>query len=283
MMDNAAYCQSLVREADPDRFFATLFAPAAARPALFALYAFNAEVARIRDHVSEPIPGEIRLTWWREVLEGERATEAVAHPVAGALLAAIRDYRLPAAPLARLTEARIFDLYDDPMPSVGDLEGYAGETSSVLLRLASLVVAGGEDPGGADVAGHGGVAYAIAGLLRALPFHASRGQIFLPVDVMARHGVRRDWVLAGRADDGLLSALAEMRALARHHLKTARAALGELKAVARPAFLPGALVEPYLEAMEGADYDPFRTPVEIAQWRRQFRLWRAARSGRPLG
>ncbi len=74
--DASGYCEQLVREADKDRFLATLFAPAARRPALFALYAFNAEIARVRDIAREPMPGEIRLQWWREVVEGGRSEEA---------------------------------------------------------------------------------------------------------------------------------------------------------------------------------------------------------------
>ncbi len=68
---NDKYCAALVREADRDRYLATLFAPADRRGALFSLYAFDIEISRIRDVAHEPMPGEIRLQWWREVLEGE--------------------------------------------------------------------------------------------------------------------------------------------------------------------------------------------------------------------
>jgi 15-cis-phytoene synthase len=281
-MDGGAYAQSVVRESDPDRFFATLFAPADKRTALFALYAFNAEVARVRDVVSEPIPGEIRLTWWREVIEGERAGEAAAHPVAGALMAAMRDYNLPAAALSRLVEARIFDLYDDPIATVTELEGYAGETASTLLRLASIVLAGGEEPGGADAAGHAGVAFAITGMLRSLPLHASRGQVMIPAEILARNGVDRDKLLSGESDACLLNALAEMRALARHHLGQAKAAFSGLDARAVPAFLPVALVEPYLRVMEARGFDPFRTAADVSQWRKQLTLWLASRRSVPF-
>ena len=85
MQTNFEHCAALVREADRDRYLATLFAPAEHRDALFALYAFNVEIARVRDLAREPMPGEIRLQWWREVLSGERDGEAAAHPVAAAL------------------------------------------------------------------------------------------------------------------------------------------------------------------------------------------------------
>src|SRR5690606_37737218 len=159
--------------------------------------------------------------WWREVFEGQRGEEAGAHPVANAILQTIADNRLPRDAFIRMTEARVFDLYDDPIPTLNDLEGYAGDTSSALIRLASIILAEGRDPGGAEAAGHAGVAYAIIGLLRALPFQAQRGQVFLPAEVLARHGARRDDILRGQTTDAVLAALADMRALARKHLEAA--------------------------------------------------------------
>src|SRR5690349_12399515 len=175
-----AHCATLVREHDHDRYITCLYAPEAQRLALFALYAFSHEIARVRALVSEPLPGEVRLQWWRDLLEGQPDGEAQAHPVAAALLDTIARYNLPIAPLTGLIEARIFDLYDDPMPSLRDLEGYAGETSSALIRLASIVLAEGRDPGGAAAAGYAGVAYALTGLMRAFPWHAAEGQVYLP-------------------------------------------------------------------------------------------------------
>uniref|UniRef100_UPI0005B7AB2D phytoene/squalene synthase family protein n=1 Tax=Salinarimonas rosea TaxID=552063 RepID=UPI0005B7AB2D len=195
---HARECERIVRRDDHDRWLATLFAPAEARPALLALYAFAAEVARVPERVREPLPGEIRLQWWRDALEGTRAEEARANPVFVALEDTIARHRLPRAPLVALVEARVHDLYEDPIATVNDLEGYAGETSSVLMRLASLVLAGGADPGHADAAGHGGVAYAIAGLMRSFPWHVRSGRLYVPpVETLARHGLTRDRVVAG--------------------------------------------------------------------------------------
>lgn len=281
MMDTAAYCERLVREQDPDRYFTALFAPAEKRPHLFALYAFNAEIAGVAERVSEPTPGEIRLAWWREVLEGQRNEEAGAHPVASAIRATIASHNLPVNAFVRMVEARVLDLYDDPIPTVNDLEGYAGDTSSALIRLASIVLAGGRDPGGAEAAGHAGVAYAITGLLRVLPFQAQQGQVLVPTEILARNGARRDDILAGRATPQVLTALAAMRALARDHLQAARAYRPDASVAA--AFLPVAIAAQYLKRMERSGYQPFRTPVELPQWRRLAALWLAARKGRPMG
>jgi phytoene synthase len=270
---NLRHCEALVRDGDPDRYWATLFAPADKRPHLFALYAFNFEVARVRDSVSEAMLGEIRLQWWRDALQGEARGDVRANPVAAALDETIVAFRLPRQAFVDLIDARVFDLYDDPMPSLNDLEGYCGETSSTLIRLASIILTQG-DAGSPDPAGHAGVAFAITGLLRALPWHARRGQVYLPQDVLARHGVVREDIVSGRGGPGLSRALADLRAVVRRHLAQVRTLRSTIPPAALPAYRPLALVEPYLREMERRGYDPIRSAVELPPWRRIWALWR---------
>lgn len=273
---NFAHCEALVREADPDRYWASLFAPADKRPHLHALYAFSFEIARVRDAVREALMGEIRLQWWRDSLQGEARGDVRANPIAAALDDTIVQFRLPRQPLVDLIDARIFDLYEDPMPSLNDLEGYCGETSSSLIQLASIVLSDGSDPGTADAAGHAGVAYAITGLLRAFPWHARQGRVYVPADLLAHHGVVREDIVSGRGGPGLRNALADLRAVARRHLEQVRTLRPTIPSAAEPAFRPLSLVEPYLKAMERQDYDPFHTQVELAPWRRIWSLWRGS-------
>src|SRR6187431_861731 len=115
MADSFDHCEELVRTGDKNRFLATLFAPQKYRRALYALYAFNLELARVRELAREPMPGEIRLQWWRDVLSGQPSGEA--GPVASALIGTVVRYRLPVDVLPEMIEARSFDLYDDPMGS----------------------------------------------------------------------------------------------------------------------------------------------------------------------
>ena len=271
MQDAFAYCAELVRKADRDRFIATLFAPAELRPALHALYAFNAEVARTREMVREPLAGEIRLQWWSDVIDGERADEAGANPVAAALLTTIERYRLSSAKLVDLIEARRFDLYDEPIATVADLEIYAGKTSSVLFALAAQILAGADTEA---VTTPAGIAFAIAGLLRAFPLHAARGRLYVPMELLDRHQIRPDDIFAGRSSAGLQAAFSELNDLGRRHLDAAHQQMAALPPLAVPALLPVALVRPALMRLEGGD--PF-SPAEIAPWRRQWLIWRAAR------
>ncbi len=145
MDESYRHCEQLVRAADKDRFLATLFAPADRRGALFALYAFNCEIVSVRDRAREPMPGEIRLQWWRDVLNGERAGEATANPVAAALTDTIARFGLPVAPLLDLIEAHAFDLYDDPMPTLAALEAYGRKTEAAVFGLAARIVVDNDD------------------------------------------------------------------------------------------------------------------------------------------
>jgi phytoene synthase len=266
-----AQAEATVREADRDRWLAGLLLPENRRRHVYALQAFSAEIARVRDVVRDPMPGEIRMQWWVDAIEGEARGDVAGNPLAAALIDTIHRFSLPRRSFVNLVEARRFDLYDDAMPSLGDLEGYAGETASALFQTAALVLCDGEDPHSADAAGHAGVAYAITGLLRALPIHARRNQVFVPADVLARHGATPDDV-RGRSDTpALRGALAEMREHARHHLGRALRALPGVAPRARAAFAGLALVEPYLQVLEKAA--PFEAPVDIAAWRKPVLLW----------
>jgi phytoene synthase len=275
-MDFYRHCEDQVRASDKDRFLATLFAPAAPRGLLFALYAFNLEIAGVRDRVREPMAGEIRLQWWRDVLNGERASEAAANPVAAALLETIAHCALPAEPLRDLIEAHAFDLYDDPMPTRAALDAYAHKTAGVVFDQAARIC-GGVTRAVEEAAEHAGKAHAITDLLRRFARAASRHQVFVPAELLERHGTRVEEVTAGQASEGLRAALAALRTDARRNLVGFELLLPVLPAATMPAFLPLALVPGYLTRMVRDDYDPFHTPIEVAQWRRQWTLWCAAR------
>ncbi|ACK51775.1 Squalene/phytoene synthase [Methylocella silvestris BL2] len=272
-----AYCETIVRRDDPDRWLASLFLPEGKRRYAHALYAFSLEIARVREVVSEPMLGEIRFQWWREALEQPDREDVRANPVAAAVTDVLVRFDLPSEHLLQLIDARQFDLFDDPMQSVDELEAYARATSSNLFCLTPMILEPETPSSGFGAASHGGTAYALTGLLRAFPWHAARGQCYVPLDILRRHGLERADAVSGRASPALLAALEEFRALARSHLEIFLTRIEGLPDLARPAFLPICLCEPYLRLMEGKCYDPFKTNVVLPQWRRQWALWRAAK------
>lgn len=279
MQQPEAQILAMLRDTDRDRYLACLLSPAEKRSALAALYAFYAEIARVRDVIHEPLPGEIRLQWWRDILASEHST-GEGNPLAEALLSCIREHRLPVSVLQDMIDARIFDLYDDPMQDRSALEGYAGETASALIQLASLILDPANAAPSADAAGHAGVAQTIAGLLLLLPIHCRRGQVYFPAELLRATGVDRETLLEGGDEEAIGRAVRALCGLGRDHLAKARGSMSAISPRNFAAFLPVALAEPVFDRAEAEGAGILRRPVQPSQWRRQWRMWRASRSRR---
>ena len=275
--DAAAFCAELVRNHDFRRYASTLFVkPDEQRRPLLALYAFNVEIARVREQISQPLPGEVRLQWWTDLLEGAGHGGVEGNPVAAELLLAIRNCDLPVERLSRLIDEHLFDLYNDPMPTIAALEGYIDDTSSALFALAAEVM-GYQSEAIDHLARHAGLAQGMARLIAALPLDASRRQLFIPLQLLERHGSGMEEVFAGKPTPALRMVLDELMTEARAHLKTALALLPDVPPEARAVFLPLVLVRRDLEHMARADHDPF-VPHATSRLRVLWALWRASRS-----
>jgi phytoene synthase len=274
--DPAGFCAELVRAQDFTRYASTLFAPAAARRGLLALYAFNVEISRVREQVSQPLPGEMRLQWWTDMLAGAGHGGIEGNPVAAELLLAIRNWRLPVERLSRLIEEHQFDLYNDPMPTKAALEGYANDTSAALFSLGATI-AGRQSDEIEHLARHAGLAQGIAQAIAALPLDASRRQLFVPLQLLEACGSGIEEVFAAKQTPQLRAALDQLIGEAREHLKTAFELLAIVPPEVRPVFLPLALVRRDLARMSRADNDPF-VPHVTSRLRALWTLWRAARS-----
>jgi phytoene synthase len=216
----AGHCAELVRAHDFTRYACTLFVPAAERRALLALYAFNVEICRVPAQVTQPLPGEIRLQWWRDMLAGKDHGGVGGNPIAAELLLAIRSYRLPVERLSRLIEEHQFDLYNDPMPTMAALEGYINDTSSALFSLAAAVM--GPSSGEVEhLARHAGLAQGVVQVVAALPLDASQRRLFVPQQVLAKHGCDPEDVFAGKQTPRLRETLDDVLGEARAHIDTA--------------------------------------------------------------
>jgi len=282
MDDHFEYCAALVRVSDRDRYLATLFAPAVKRDALFALYAFDAEISRVRDLARQPMPGEIRLQWWREILLGERAGEAAGNPVAAAVMEGLAQQGLSSKLLVDLLEAHRFDLYDEPMSDLGALRSYASRTAGAIFELSAAVLAGKLDPAIIGLFAAAGEAQTIASILSLLPRHAARRQLYIPLEMLRQHQADPEDVFAMRVTPELRVILAELRLRARRSLAVVGAAGEGIPVIARASFLALAPLRQWLLDMERCDYDPFRPP-HIPLWRSQWRIWRAAKSFQRIG
>ncbi|MFZ1814201.1 MAG: squalene/phytoene synthase family protein [Rhizobiaceae bacterium] len=272
---SADHCLALLREADPDRYVSTLYLPHATREAASALYAFDAEHARIPSLVKEPAAGEIRLQWWREVLEGKR--ESGGHPVADLLLDHIGRHAWPLAVFDAMASARLVALYHDPMPDRASFEPWAGENTASLFTLLGMTAGQEASSLWADACGHAGVACRIAIQLQSLARDRATGRVYVPGDILSPLGCDANRFLATDTDVRQLENIVE--AFARwgiDHARLARKAARQLQPSARLILLPLILAAHRLEravarpklVLDGA---PLLHPLT-----RQWLAWRGA-------
>jgi len=255
-------CRRLARRHDFERYLAALFAPRLQRPALWILLAFNAEIARTREIVSEAAIGEIRLQWWREVLETAAAGgPARQHEVAAPLTAALRAGRLDPALLADLIDGRERDLDDAPMADEDALADYAARTGGTLAEAMALAAGAGRTDAAARQSAQAlGTGWALAGILRAAGFHAARGRQLLPQSVLAAGAAGPRDLLERRATPGVRAAAGTVAAMARDRL----AAVAGTGGPADRLLVLKPVAAAQLDRLERGGFDPFAAPDRLA-------------------
>lgn len=265
----------MVRAADYDRYLSVLFAAKEKREALFALYAFNFEVAKTAEAVSEPTLGLIRLQWWREAIEGIFDGTPRRHVVVLALSAAVERFQLPRLLFDGLIDAREQDLSSTPFAEMANFESYADAVSGHLMRLAARILGAGNALDG--YARSLGIAYALNGLLRSLPHHAARRRIMLPINALIAAELSEEDIYAGRSDN-IRILIDNVIAVVGGHLSAVTKE--RISRSILPAFLPAALIRPYVKIMKRSGFDPYRDPVEISVPRKQVAMLGAVLRGR---
>lgn len=247
-----------MRRYDPDRFLTALYAPADRRDELLTLYAFNMEVAKIREAVSEPMLGEIRLQWWREAIEEAYAGGTVRnHAVASPLASVIRKHGVARGHFDRIIDARVFDLDEAPPETMTRLLAYAEDTSSELVQAALGVLGVSDSAAAIRAARHTGIAWALVGLIRAMPHHLRQRRLYLPQDLAAEFSVERRDLLELRSTPALAAAVKTLADIALAELAAARACRNDVPRTALPALLPAVLAEGHLKRLDKAEYNVF--------------------------
>ncbi len=273
-------CARFLRRTDADRFLLAIAAPPEHRPALFALYACNAEIAKTREVVSEPMLGEIRLQWWREAIAECFEGNPRRHEVVLPLATAIRE-SAPERPLFEtLIDARARDLEDGGIESLADFETYARATSGNLIRLAQQMIAAPETAESIEAAGHAGIAYALIGQIRAMPHHLAVKHTMLPRALLRDAGADETLLFRARPAPEIAKGAGRLLEVAEDHLAKARALRRGVPAAATPVFLATRLAASHARQLRRAGGDPFDGRLANPPALRALALAWAARTGR---
>jgi phytoene synthase len=278
LADATEHCAALAREHARDQWLGALYAGANARGALFALASFDYEIRQALRRARDPNLTAMRLAWWHEAIAGERRAEAAGNPVALALRAAIDDYALPLAWLEAMLDARLQAIAPQEDFNLAAFRAFADESEGARLRLASRIAAGAQDLDPADAHAPAGMALALTRLLKELPFKAGSAPTLIPADVAARHGVSVEDLDARRGGTGVIAACNELRGLARDELAEAERRLRSSSAAILPAFIPLAPLWLDLDRLDRNADRAFDDLGEVSPLRRQWAIWRWART-----
>jgi 15-cis-phytoene synthase len=269
----------LLRRRDRERYWTALFAPAAKRPALLALYAFDTELTHIAAAVTEPMVGQIRLQWWRDAIDLAAPGTKTGNPIADALTSAILEYRLSKERLIAMADARIPEIFGDPPASIQALRATLQETQGTIFEFAAAIL-GSESEVTKKAAEQAGLAYGLMQTLRTLPLQAARKKLLLPPSYFESRGVTPATIFRGKTNASLGAALSDLRGACYKALHQFRTLAPQLDPAVWPAFLPLALVKPYLKAMAAHRFDPLHTVPSVNPVRQFWRVWRAVRRHR---
>jgi len=243
-----------VRRYDRDRFVTVLLAPPDRREDLFILYAFNLEIARIRETVRETLLGQIRLQWWRDALETVWRGGRPGHPVGDELADLVARHALARPAFDRLLEAREVDLQEGPPKDERELQLYIDGSAAELNGLAALLLAGGDAPT-QEAARAVGRAWGRIGLMRAHAFHIKTRRLFLPESFLAAEKLATEDLFAGHALPALARLAEEWAEMAREDLRHARSLRHDIAKPALPALLLAKLADGYLTRLRRVGYD----------------------------
>jgi phytoene synthase len=283
---------SQARSRDWERFICALFAPAERRQAVFAILAFNAELARTRSVVTEPILGQMRLQWWRDALArvfDDAGKVPVGNPLLAEFAAAIHRHHLPRPVIEAMIDARSADLEDAPHEDLEALLAYAGATSGGVTELTLHALGAYQSTGQGTAETHAtirragaqlGTAWALIGLIRASDALAGEGRTFLPRRQLSQAGLSPESVIAGEFSDPLAGLLQLISGIASQYIMDCRALRGQLPKACAPAFLPAGLAWRYLQRLRRVGYNPAGGALEGSRWVAQTGVLWGAVTGR---
>lgn len=267
------YCAEQVRIYDYHRYFAAMFAPSEIRRGLIALYAFNHEIASVRERVSEAILGQMRLQWWRDTIGEIYSGSTRNHAVVSEIAWCIGEFDLPQQGFEKMIDGRMFDLEDEPPEDSGALTVYARATSGQLAVLAAHIC--GSSGFGSECEAIG-TSWGMTGLLRALPYQVAQRRVYLPKDILRAANLSADDLVERRDPAATSTAVAAMTKL----IARTRPDIGRVPRAVRPALAYSAVAAPYLARLERVGGDVYAGGLEPSRLGGQMRILRSAMTGR---
>jgi len=283
------YCRELVHKHDYPSFLCGEFFPKSQQPGYFALKAFFVELSTVPEAVSNHVMGKMRFQFWRDAISAITENRPPRHPIVLALHEAGKTTKLHPYHLKRIIDAREAELTNPVHMTIDSMTAHAESTYSTLLYLLLSLLQDSDSTATLEtishIASHLGIAQCFTVLLRAIPFHASRGHLVIPADIAAKHGLRQEEFFrrmqVGRPDSvpGLVDAVFDIAVNANDQLLTAKSLFekelpGGTKQRTIPAFLQGITVSRYLAKLQKVNFDAWNPQLQRKDWLLPWHIWR---------
>ena len=266
--------ESVVRRSGTSFYWGMRVLPPEQRRAMYAVYAFCREVDDIADGSLPAAAKAERLEGWTEEIErlfAHRPTE----PIARALLGPVAAFGLAKRDFLAVIEGMRMDAADTlRFPDMATLAHYCDCVACAVGRLSNPVF-GIARALGDPLAKALGEALQLTNILRDLDEDAALDRLYLPADLLARHGIRADTPAEVLAHPALAAACAEIARAAGARFDEARGILARVgQRERKPAVL---MMEAYwrtYRALMARGFVPPRRPVALARWEKAWLVFR---------
>ncbi|KAI9485367.1 MAG: isoprenoid synthase domain-containing protein [Benjaminiella poitrasii] len=267
------YCKNLVRQRDYEGYLCVPFYPMELRNVQYAIRALNVELASVRENVSKPEIGKMRMQFWKDTIDKIYAGHSPEQPIALAIAEALKTSKLSAMWMKRMISERSSNLDDHQFMTIKDMETYSENTQSSLLYL-QLESLGVKDINADHAVSHVGKMIGISIFLRSLPFHVSQRRLVLPAEISAKYGIVQENVFRGEID-GMEDAIFDVATAAYDHLLTARSLVNQIPTEAFPALLSSVPHVKFLEKLEKANFNIFDTKLQKKDWKLPLTMYKS--------
>ena len=281
-----SYAGKETRKFDRDRFLCSLFAPTSSLEDIHTILAFNIEISKSREMVSEGLLGEMRLQWWRDVILSIYSKDThfdTEHYLVSGLQSTIQRHQLESSLFLDLINARSRDMADDAPKNEADLISYSYGTTAILNRILIEIMCEPHESVSENlikISNHAGIAWSIAGIIRASSVLSKYKRIYIPKSLMEKNGFTMYEFQSQKVTLGMKAAIGQLVLLARDEINQARKVSMDFnKRSYFPVLLQVSLADMYLSRIKYFDFDPFERKIEKGRLIRQLKLYIRARTG----
>ncbi len=281
-----SYAGHETRKFDRDRFLCSLFAPASSLEDIHTILAFNIEISKSREMVSDGLLGEMRLQWWRDIVSSICLQDTVFdtdHYLVSGLQSIIQKYKLKCGLFTDLINARSRDMIDDAPKNEAELTSYSYGTTAVLNRILIEIMCQSNESLSKNlikISNHAGIAWSITGIIRASSVLSKYKRIYIPVSLMEKNNFTIYEFQSQKVTQGIKAAIGQLVSLARNEINQARKVPIDFdKRTYLPVLLQLSLADMYLSRIKSFNFDPFEPKIEKGRLIRQLKLYIRARTG----